>query len=503
MLNFRVSKKWVLLSLAAFSLPGRAASQTGNGGQVELGVYGLYTRFDPTGAAIGSHAGVGSRLGLFLNRLISIEANGDYTPEAVTPAAKVTSVARVGGALLLNLRLGGQHAVYLGGGYEQTYYRAAVTSDLRGINGFLGDRLPLSGRAALRLEGRLSYDITSGAAIHPVNFTASAGLSIFSFGGKMRDADKDGVGDGSDRCPNTPTGALVDTRGCPLDTDADGVFDGLDQCPATPHGATVDVHGCPSDADKDGVLDGIDRCADTPTGATVDANGCPTDSDGDGVLDGLDQCATTPLGAKVDPKGCPLDTDADGVFDGLDQCPDTPPHTEVDAKGCTVIRDSDHDGVNDPQDRCPNTAPGVKVDATGCPILVQTRTAPAPAPVFQIQSAERRPAILRGVSFESGRSALLASSFAILDQVAASLILPENVAIRVEIAGHTDATGARATNVSLSLARARAVQAYLAQKGVALDRMVAKGYGPDKPLGANTTPAGRAQNRRVELSVIH
>jgi OOP family OmpA-OmpF porin len=155
--------------------------------------------------------------------------------------------------------------------------------------------------------------------------------------------------------------------------------------------------------------------------------------------------------------------------------------------------------VLDTIDKCPNTAPGVKVDALGCPILVQTR-AVAPAPVFQIQAAEHKPVILKGVSFESGRSALLATSFTLLDQVAASLL--ENPTVRIEIAGHTDATGARTTNISLSLARARAVQAYLAQKGVALDRMVAKGYGPDKPLGANSTAAGRAQNRRVELSVI-
>ena len=105
-----------------------------------------------------------------------------------------------------------------------------------------------------------------------------------------------------------------------------------------------------------------------------------------------------------------------------------------------------------------------------------------------------------GVSFESGRSALVTTSYALLDQVATSLA--QNPTVRIEIAGHTDATGARATNISLSLARARAVQAYLAQKGVALDRMVAKGYGPDKPLGPNTTAAGRQQNRRVELSII-
>lgn len=489
--------RWIGLALTVSCPP--AFAQTGHAGQIELGGYGTYTRYDPAGLGLDAQGGVGSRLGVFLTRAISLEANGDYTTTSVTSSRKSASVARVGGALLLNLHLGGEHAVYLGGGYEQAFYRDAIAADQAGFSAVLGDRLPLSGRAALRIEGRVSYVPSSSllTSTHALNLSINAGLSLFSFGGPKRDADHDGVGDGDDRCPATPIGALVDRRGCTVDSDGDGVVDGLDRCPNTPHGASVDQLGCPADADKDGVLDGLDRCANTPTGATVDANGCPSDSDGDGVLDGLDQCAGTTLGAKVDSHGCPLDGDGDGVADGLDQCPETPPHTEVDAKGCTVVRDSDGDGVDDAHDHCPGTAPGVKVDATGCPILVQARSA---APVFQIEAAQRRPVILKGVTFESGRSALLPSSYAILDEVAASLV--DNPNIRVEIAGHTDATGSRQVNISLSLARALAVRAYLTQKGVAVDRMVAKGYGPDRPLAANTSAAGRAQNRRVELSII-
>ncbi len=47
-----------------------------------------------------------------------------------------------------------------------------------------------------------------------------------------------------------------------------------------------------------------------------------------------------------------------------------------------------------------------------------------------------------------------------------------------------------------------AVRAHLAQMGVAPDRMVARGYGPDQPIATNATPAGRAQNRRVELQLL-
>jgi len=84
-----------------------------------------------------------------------------------------------------------------------------------------------------------------------------------------------------------------------------------------------------------------------------------------------------------------------------------------------------------------------------------------------------------------------------LDQVAGSLVA--NPDIRIEIAGYTDNTGAAAVNTRLSQSRALAVRFYLARKGVSPARMVARGYGPTNPIGTNTTVAGRAQNRRVEL----
>jgi OOP family OmpA-OmpF porin len=74
--------------------------------------------------------------------------------------------------------------------------------------------------------------------------------------------------------------------------------------------------------------------------------------------------------------------------------------------------------------------------------------------------------------------------------------------VRIQISGHTDATGSHKHNMELSLARAISVRTYLASKGVAPGRMVAKGYGPDRPIATNRTAAGRAQNRRVELQLI-
>jgi len=94
---------------------------------------------------------------------------------------------------------------------------------------------------------------------------------------------------------------------CEVDSDGDGIDDSKDKCPGTPSGAVVDKNGCPDDADGDGVVDGIDRCPGTPAGAKVDSQGCPSDSDNDGVYDGIDRCPNTPAGAKVDETGCPAE----------------------------------------------------------------------------------------------------------------------------------------------------------------------------------------------------
>src|SRR6266702_2680913 len=154
------------------------------------------------------------------------------------------------------------------------------------------------------------------------------------------------------------------------------------------------------DADQDGVADRKDACPGTPVGAVVDARGCPTDSDRDGVFDGLDACPNTPRGATVDATGCPVDSDKDGVPDGLDKCPNTPAGTEVDTAGCQRASDSDGDGVDDAKDKCPGTAAGTRVDAAGCPILF---------------TEAKTPVVLRGVTFETGRSALKPDSYTILD----------------------------------------------------------------------------------------
>lgn len=484
-----------LVLLVAFPLAARA--QTGAAHQVELGAFGSYTRYDRAATTLAGQSGAGGRLGFYFSRLLSLEANGDYTVTHL-PAGSDVTISRVGGTMLVHARAMG---LYLGAGYERLFQRGALSANQDGGHFVLGSLMSLGGRAAFRVEGRGSYlpKGDTASAGRAINFGANIGFSVFAFGGPPRDADHDHVANKRDRCPDTPLGAVVDPNGCPVDTDNDKVFDGLDACPGTPTGAVVDEKGCPVDTDNDTVFDGLDLCANTPVGATVDSNGCPLDGDKDGVFDGLDRCPDTPTGATVDTAGCPTDQDKDGVFDGLDQCPDTPAATEVDARGCPVPKDSDGDGVFDQQDRCPNTAPGTKVDAVGCPVIQEVVQA-APRPLFQVVEGKAQPLILKGVNFRTGRSDLTPSSFKVLDEVAASLVA--NPTVKIEIGGHTDATGARATNIRLSLGRAMAVRAYLVSKGVSPDRLVARGYGPDKPVADNKSVEGRAQNRRVELNLL-
>jgi len=59
------------------------------------------------------------------------------------------------------------------------------------------------------------------------------------------------------------------------------------------------------------VADGIDQCENTPSGAQVDSVGCPLDSDKDGVADFQDKCPNTLEGVKIDAKGCPVNKKED------------------------------------------------------------------------------------------------------------------------------------------------------------------------------------------------
>lgn len=162
-----------------------------------------------------------------------------------------------------------------------------------------------SDRMGFRFQYRLRNQIGGDSLSDDIY---SIGLQ-FAFGdkkSKIVDSDGDGVADMADRCPNTPPGTPVDSRGCELDSDGDGVADSADQCPKTQAGAAVDARGCERDDDGDGVKNSADRCPNTPRGADVDARGCERDDDSDGVKNSVDACPNTPAGSNVDVRGCQI-----------------------------------------------------------------------------------------------------------------------------------------------------------------------------------------------------
>jgi len=108
--------------------------------------------------------------------------------------------------------------------------------------------------------------------------------------------------------------------------------------------------------------------------------------------------------------------------------------------------------------------------------------------------------VLQGVTFEFNKSRLTIDATKVLNFVAQSLAThPE---ARIEVGGHTDNVGSTGYNQRLSLARARAVRAYLIQRGIAAEQLTAVGHGESDPVASNSTEEGRAQNRRVELRRI-
>jgi OOP family OmpA-OmpF porin len=106
----------------------------------------------------------------------------------------------------------------------------------------------------------------------------------------------------------------------------------------------------------------------------------------------------------------------------------------------------------------------------------------------------------RIIEFESGKATLTDSGKAILDQMSVALLTLKDK--KVELIGHTDNAGARASNLSLSQARAEAVKAYVVQKGIRPELVGVSGEGPDRPVADNRTLEGRARNRRIEFKVV-
>ena len=111
------------------------------------------------------------------------------------------------------------------------------------------------------------------------------------------------------------------------------------------------------------------------------------------------------------------------------------------------------------------------------------------------------PTIEYGINFASGTADLTDDSKGTLDAILA--VLQQEPDMRIEIAGHTDASGSREFNIRLSYDRAQAVVDYMVERNISADRLVAVGHGPDRPVADNRTREGRAKNRRTEIRTLN
>lgn len=104
---------------------------------------------------------------------------------------------------------------------------------------------------------------------------------------------------------------------------------------------------------------------------------------------------------------------------------------------------------------------------------------------------------LYGIYFDVDKDVLKPESEATLQQV--HRLLMDRPTLRIVIAGHTDSEGAAAYNADLSRRRAGAVVEWLVDKQIDVERLAPEGKGEGQPVADNSTPAGRALNRRVEI----
>ena len=242
------------------------------------------------------------------------------------------------------------------------------------------------------------------------------------------------------------------------------------------HSAGIVIKFGSKDTDKDGIPDNKDACPEVA--GLKEFNGCP-DTDGDGIADKDDACPE--VAGPKEFNGCP-DTDGDGIADKDDKCPDVAGPAE---NGGCPWPDTDGDGVLDKDDLCPEVAG--PASNKGCP---------EPDEKEQKQLNQYAKTIL----FDTGKATIKFQSAEVLNQIINVLKKYPNSRFRIE--GHTDSTGKKAKNMTLSQNRADAVKVYLIQGGIDAGRLESQGFGPEKPIASNKNKKGRELNRRVEINLI-
>ncbi|MCA9693475.1 MAG: OmpA family protein [Myxococcales bacterium] len=228
-----------------------------------------------------------------------------------------------------------------------------------------------------------------------------------------------------------------------------------------------------------------------PLEARAPAPAPAVDTDRDGVVDSSDACpaALEDLDGFEDDDGCPEeDNDRDGLADADDPCPNDAGPAEN--RGCPDA-DADADGLVDRLDACPREAG--PAEHWGC----------AARPLAHLDGAQI--ILEEPVVFDYDKWVIKPLSFPLLDQLVALLAAhPEWT--RVEIEGHYPEPCCYGRKLSDN--RAQAVREYLIQHGIESERLIAHGFGGERPLVPEPKGAGkkalaeaRARNRRIEVHV--
>ena len=322
--------------------------------------------------------------------------------------------------------------------------------------------------------------------------TAKAGIHFYLGKSDEDDDDNDGLTNGEERRygtdpknPDTDHDGLKDgeevkryhTNPLRSDTDGDGLSDGDE---------VLKYHTNPLKVDTDG-----DGLSDGDEVLKYHTDPLKVDTDGDGISDGDEVTLyhTNPL---------KVDTDGDGLsdFDEVFTYKTDPNNPDTDGDGLTdgdevhkyhtnpLKQDTDGGGVNDGEEVKRGTNPLDPSDDF---------------PAAPIKLEKGKAVVLEGVTFEAGSAKLTKSSEATLQKALQALQLNPNV--RVEIAGYTDSEGKIAANEKLSRSRAQTVKTWLTMRGISASRLTVTGYGSKQPIATNTTPEGRAKNRRIEFHV--
>ncbi len=104
------------------------------------------------------------------------------------------------------------------------------------------------------------------------------------------------------------------------------------------------------------------------------------------------------------------------------------------------------------------------------------------------------------IEFETGSAVIKEASYSVLDEIVNDVTVADG--LKVQISGHSDASGNADLNLVLSEKRANSVKEYLVMQGIKAVRTSVKGYGSTQPVADNSTAAGRAENRRVEIELL-